>query len=96
MIKLPISLKPIIPNPKEPFKVDSKQLEILDSCIRQKLPESKLSEGCKFARWAELDGIHLFQQSPFYDTIYDHNYELFIGKICGKEKTIFMFLPYFD
>lgn len=96
MIGTLFTLKPTIPNPKEPFKVDFKQLAELDALIKERLPEAKLSEGCRFARWAEFDGIHLFKLSPFYDTPYDYNYEMFIGTICGKEKTIFMFLPYFD
>lgn len=96
MLGTHFTIKASIPNPKDPFKVDPKQLATLDALIKDRLPDAKLSEGCRFARWAELDGIKLYRMSPFYGTSYDYNYKLFIGTICGKEKTIFMFLPYFD
>lgn len=91
-----IELKAKIPNPKEPFKVDPKQLSDLDSELLKRFPDVKLTEGCRFARWAEFDVGCLFVRSPMVDSIYDFNFEIFRGRIFGREKTILMFLPFFD
>lgn len=85
----------IVPNPDEPFKVAEKQLRTLDRLIMQAFPTATLTEGCKYARWADIpvcvsdDDLCLLARCGFYpDNIFD-------GVVFGRKKLILMWLPFF-
>jgi hypothetical protein len=88
-------MTPIIPNPKEPWKVCEKQLEDLDKWIKVNYPQGKLDTGVKYARWAVFQGN--FQPADEYliERGYVPDYQ-FHGKVFGTEITIWMWLPFFN
>lgn len=82
-------------DPRDPFKVHPGQLAALDDLIGYTLPRAKIKEGCKYARWAELDGDDRTNLDPFYAArMWPDN--VFRGVIFGQTKTIYMWLPFFD
>ena len=85
-------MKPIIPNPKEPWKVCEKQLAELDRYIGINHSGAKLDVGVKYARWAVFDGDYQFYRAP---SSFEPDY-VFRGKTFGKEQTILMWLPFFS
>jgi hypothetical protein len=89
-------LKPIIPNPKEPWKICPKQLADLDSYITSTYGSStiKLDEGIKYGRWAIFYDTTVVPAMP-YDVKYLPD-NIFDGSICGRKQVILMWLPFFD
>jgi hypothetical protein len=86
-------MTPIIPNPKEPWKVCEKQLADLDKWIKVKYPQAKLDTGVKYARWAVFDELISFFEIG--DWKYNPDY-IFKGIVFGKPQTILMWLPFFS
>ncbi len=83
---------PTIPNLKEHWVIDSKQIQDLDENILLCYPNAKLSEGIKYGRWAQIDNespVSVFSQKYAPDNVFD-------GKIMGKDTKIFMWLPLFN
>ena len=84
---------PIIPNPKEPWKVCEKQLADLDRWIKKSYPDAKLDTGVKYARWA------VFDEDRDYVILSEHPYNpdfIFRGIVFGRPQTILMWLPFFN
>lgn len=90
-------MKPIL-DPKNPFKVNKDQLAALDAKIKEIFPNAVLSEGCKYARWADVSTFSLkdacLKLDSFGDEFKVDGY--FEGKICGQNKLIFFWLPFFS
>jgi hypothetical protein len=92
-------MKPIYPNPKEPWRVCEKQMSELDAHITTVYGKDpnfvKMDKGIRFERWAVFKGMIMPQPSMTVSDkfIPDH---LFVGKICGVEQTILMWLPHFN
>jgi hypothetical protein len=82
---------PVIPNPKQPWKICLKQLSELDGYFKQFSP-IKIDEGIKFGRW------YVFNQNTEID-IQNETYKpdnVFIGTVMGVKMKILMYLPFFD
>lgn len=94
-------MKPkLIGDPKH-FKIDPNQLQELDKIIASVLTNYKLSEGLKFARWAEIDGLISDIPEIYFACVESFPKEyrpdfVFSGTVFGKEKTIYMWLPFFN
>lgn len=91
-------MKPIIPNPKEPWKICEKQMTELDAHIRSVYGSNpnfvKLDKGVRFERWAVFEGMGCPLEVDSVDPKYDPDH-VFVGKICGIEQTVLMWLPHF-
>lgn len=91
-----VTMTTYIPDPQHaPFTVDPDQLARLDALIKKALPHAKITTGCKYARWAEVDGtdttsLSLFREGRAWPD------QVFHGVIFGQTKTIYMWLPFFD
>ena len=85
-------MKPILNKRK---KVDENQLADLDKAILQAYPGAKLSEGIKYARWADITEGGNLQTPDFFDGKYEPD-NVFDGKVAGKDKMILMWMPFFD
>ncbi len=86
-------MTPRIPNSKEPWKIDSAQIQDLDQEIKRRFPTARISEGVKYGRWAELDGfckLSLNTGDPYAPD------NVFNGTVFGREVTILMWLPFFS
>lgn len=73
-------------------------LKALDERLRIQFPKARLEEGCKYMRWAVLDDQFGASGSTFIEVMAKalkaHGW--FHGKVCGKQQTIFFFMPWFD
>jgi hypothetical protein len=86
----------IVPNQPDPFKCSNIQLMDLDKIILSIFPEAYLSEGLKYARWADMPTCVTDEQlgqlalaDAYPDFIFD-------GYVFGRKKLILMWLPFFD
>ncbi len=86
----------IVPNQPDPFRCSEVQLADLDKIILSIFPKADLSDGLKYARWADIPTCVSDEQlgqlacvDAFPDYVFD-------GYVFGRKKLILMWLPFFD
>lgn len=62
------------------------------------MPQARLEDGCKYARWAVLGHEFLELRDGFIAPMAKHlgAHGYFNGTVCGKRQLIFFFMPFFD